>query len=215
MSLTPLGRPVVPLEYGSAARSFLMLISGALNRVDPRMLVKTSNERMLSGIGPSPMTKIFVRGMPEASEALRAISSSVEWVMRAFAPLSWSWYVNSSILKPALAGDIVAPQATPPRTEIMYSGQLGAKIAKQSPVFHRSCKCRFWPKLWLNCRSCPNVKSRFLIGSMITTKKRRQLCFSVKEMYSPLLSGTLFLLLTVGLLKTNSQRFMFGTATSG
>ena len=105
VSMTPLDRPVVPLEYGSAARSSMGSIrtSGTAEGADS---IRPQNESESSAESSITMKRSTLGA---ASLASRAISSTLSWTTRIREPLLFSWWAISRSRYPELIVD-----ATPP-----------------------------------------------------------------------------------------------------
>ena len=126
VSITPFAKPVVPLEYGSATRSFLGSIStsGAL----PSLFSNSAK-----GVAPSASPRTKISSMPHSSAAGDARSINCGIVINIFAPESLNWCTKSFVEYKELTVVLIPPTAATPRKIVAYSGQLGQNTAHTSP----------------------------------------------------------------------------------
>ena len=127
VSITPLGSPLVPLEYGSATRSAAGSI--ATSGIGPSSASSAANGVVRCA---SPRQKTSRTAVPWIASCARSASAAI--VSSHFAPVSRSWCRISSAV---ISGFIVVatpPAAATPRNAIAYSGRLGSRIAKASPL---------------------------------------------------------------------------------
>ena len=84
---TPFGRPVVPLEYGSAARAVFESILGGLKDDTRDSANKDSKDTGSAEVEPLSMMKMLSWEIPLVLAADSAVSSNAVCVIKALAPL--------------------------------------------------------------------------------------------------------------------------------
>ena len=133
MSITPFGKPVVPLEYGSATRSSGSIVTRGGT---PGIAASASNRK--TSASTCPATAPGSSNITTCSTAVPAIAcvqigANNCDVNRTRAPESRSCFARSSFVYAGLAVVTTAPNRAIASTAITYSGELAAKIAQTSP----------------------------------------------------------------------------------
>ena len=118
VSITPLGRPVVPLEYGKTTRSFFgsMATTGAGSSVD------NNSEKELA---PSASPKTNTSSTEELPAASRALSRKGGTVTRNLALESLSCLASSAAVYSGLTVVLIPPTEATALNTSAYSGILG------------------------------------------------------------------------------------------
>ena len=133
VSITPLGTPDVPLEYGRAQRSSAVLIvtSGT---------GRSGRSNVAKAVAPSASPKTYTSSQPAAVAAARHFSSSSGIVIKMRARESVNCFAISSAVDTGLTVLEMAPITDAARKTIAYSGRFGLTIPITSPfVIPRAC----------------------------------------------------------------------------
>jgi hypothetical protein len=118
VSMTPLGNPVVPLEYGRKSRSS----RGSIRTSGGSPLLARSSP---NGVAPGASPKTKISRTPARFAASRAASSNGGTVSSLFAAESSSWRASSPVVLSGFAGVTTPPRDAAACTAMAYSGRLG------------------------------------------------------------------------------------------
>jgi hypothetical protein len=107
--------------------------------------------------------------------AVSAVSRSEVCTTIAFAPVSLSWYFNSSAVYAGLAGETTPPAQWHPQNNVEASMSFGAKSKRISPLCHShwiwrlAPKLRDWDRMLLKVRTSPDgdLKMTMLVSIRI------------------------------------------------
>ena len=130
--MTPLARPVVPLEYGSSA--------SAAGSTGPRGTVAPWAIRSPKPRVPRSALRVTITGLrlsaPRAatcSAAARAVGRTAGSASRNLAPESASWAATSPGVHIGFSPVTTPPAAIAPKHATSHSGEFGARMANVSP----------------------------------------------------------------------------------
>lgn len=128
VSMTPFGKPVVPLEYGIAHTSSFGFTGTLSGKAEP-----SSSNSASKGSQPSasPITKTSFT--PFSAAAIFALSAIAGTVRMYFAPESFSWYEISFSVKVGFNVVTIPPREMTPKNTMGNSGTLGRYRANMSP----------------------------------------------------------------------------------
>ena len=131
LSITPLARPVVPLEYGSSA--------SAAGSMGPAGGFAPCVSRSPKPRVPRSSSRVTITGQrlsaPRAASAAaaRAVGRNAVSVSRNLAPESPSWAATSPGVHIGFSPVTTPPAAIAPKHATSHSGEFGARIANVSP----------------------------------------------------------------------------------
>ena len=126
VSTTPLGNPVVPLEYGSTARS----CAGSTRARGAAAPVSSS---AANGVAPVAFPRTKISSIPTCRAAGAARSMNAGTVTRNRARASRSWYAASCTVQTELTVVTTPAAASVPWKARANSGQLGTNRPSTSP----------------------------------------------------------------------------------
>ncbi|VXB72337.1 hypothetical protein MICRO8M_50088 [Microbacterium sp. 8M] len=159
VSMTPLGRPVVPDEYGSTATC----VAGS-NDTSGAGRPSASRSRNDGCPSAPSRTMRWSAGRPSCSAAARACGSSGLTVMSQAAEASLSWFAISSAVYSALIVVAVAPARRIPWNTVANAGTFGQSRPTASPTpipraARAPAKRSIWPTSWRYVVSAPDIPS--------------------------------------------------------
>lgn len=136
LSITPLGRPVVPDEYARNARSsFGFTLVLRYFSTAEKFLMELKCLNLIVGSFLSPSRMILSSRIPTFLAASRETWREASCVTKAFAPASFRWKASSSAVQAGFAGETIPPAQWHPHVNAGVSILFGVKNASTSPFF--------------------------------------------------------------------------------